>query len=98
MSIVLVGLNHRTAPVGLRRTVDEYLEYLHSTSTLARARLGDRAAAFDAEIRAVRSGNGGNVIALCWQLTGSLRHSRTGDLARGCHPLHVQPARSVRRC
>jgi hypothetical protein len=43
----------RTAPVPLRRTVDEYLEYLHSTSTLARVRLGDRAASFDADIRAV---------------------------------------------
>ncbi|MDP9245184.1 MAG: class I SAM-dependent methyltransferase [Chloroflexota bacterium] len=43
----------RTAPVGLRRTVDEYLEYLHSTSTLARVRLGERASAFDADVRAV---------------------------------------------
>jgi SAM-dependent methyltransferase len=43
----------RTAPAPFRRTVDEYLEYLHSTSTLARTRLGDRAAAFDAEIREV---------------------------------------------
>jgi hypothetical protein len=44
---------HRTAPVAIRRTVGEYLEYLHSTSTLARVRLGDRAASFDAEVRAV---------------------------------------------
>jgi SAM-dependent methyltransferase len=43
----------RTAPVTLRRSVEEYLEYLHSTSTLARIRLGDRADRFDAEIRAV---------------------------------------------
>jgi len=48
----------RTAPVHFRRTVDEYLEYLHSTSTLARTRLGERAAAFDAEIRAVFAGRG----------------------------------------
>lgn len=48
----------RTAPVAIRRTVDDYLEYLHSTSTLARSRLGDRAAAFDTEIRAVFDGEG----------------------------------------
>jgi SAM-dependent methyltransferase len=43
----------RTAPVALRRSVEDYLEFLHSTSTLARVRLGDRAAAFDEEIRAL---------------------------------------------
>ena len=31
---------HRTSPVVLRRTVDEYLEFLHSTSTLARCMCG----------------------------------------------------------
>jgi SAM-dependent methyltransferase len=41
----------RTAPVALRRGVEEYLEFLHSTSTLARVRLGERAARFDEEIR-----------------------------------------------
>lgn len=41
----------RTTAVTLRRTLDEYLEYLHSTSTLARIRLGDRSDAFDAEVR-----------------------------------------------
>lgn len=50
------GLFHRegerrTAPVLLRRTVDEYLEFLHSTSTLARVRLGARADRFDADMR-----------------------------------------------
>jgi SAM-dependent methyltransferase len=54
----------RTAAVGLRRTVDEYVEYLHSTSTLARTRLGDRAAAFDAEIRAVFAQEGITVLDL----------------------------------
>lgn len=41
----------RTAPVPLRRTVDEHLEFLHSTSTLARVRLGARADGFDTEVR-----------------------------------------------
>lgn len=41
----------RTAPVSLRRSVEEYLEFLHSTSTLARVRLGDRADRFDADVR-----------------------------------------------
>jgi ubiquinone/menaquinone biosynthesis C-methylase UbiE len=34
-------------------TVSEWLEWMHSTSTLARVRLGDRAARFDADIRAL---------------------------------------------
>jgi SAM-dependent methyltransferase len=58
---VRVG-ERRTAPVPLRRTVDAYLEYLHSTSTLARVRLGDRAASFDAEIRAVFARHGMSVV------------------------------------
>jgi SAM-dependent methyltransferase len=41
----------RTAPVALRRSVDEHLEFLHSTSTLARVRLGARADRFDTEVR-----------------------------------------------
>ena len=41
----------RTAPVPVRRSVEEYIEFLHSTSTLARVRLGDRAARFDVEVR-----------------------------------------------
>jgi SAM-dependent methyltransferase len=44
---------HRTAPVPLRRSVDEYLEFLHSTSEFARVRLGDRTARFDEEVRDV---------------------------------------------
>ena len=41
----------RTAPISLRRSVEDYLEFLHSTSTLARLRLGERAAHFDTEVR-----------------------------------------------
>jgi SAM-dependent methyltransferase len=41
----------RTAPVPLRRSVEEYLEFLHSTSEFARVRLGERAARFDEEVR-----------------------------------------------
>ena len=43
----------RTAPGVIRRSLDDYLEFLHSTSTLARVRLGARAAAFDADVRAL---------------------------------------------
>lgn len=41
----------RTAPTAFRRSVEEYLQFLHSTSTLARVRLGARSTAFDTEIR-----------------------------------------------
>ncbi|GAC1703121.1 MAG: hypothetical protein NVS9B6_19880 [Candidatus Limnocylindrales bacterium] len=43
----------RTATRVVRRSLDEYLEFLHSTSTLARVRLGSRAQGFDAEVRAL---------------------------------------------
>ena len=43
----------RLAPVTVRRSLDEYLEYLHSTSAYARVQLGPRADAFDAEVRAL---------------------------------------------
>jgi SAM-dependent methyltransferase len=42
-----------TAPIKTTRTVTEWVEWMHSTSTLARVRLGDRSAAFDADIRAL---------------------------------------------
>ena len=48
----------RTAAISLRRSVDEYLEFLHSTSTLARVRLGDRADRFDADVRDLFARNG----------------------------------------
>lgn len=44
---------HRTEPVPFEQSVDEYIEMLHSTSTLARARLQERSAQFDAKIRRV---------------------------------------------
>jgi len=43
----------RLTPVTVRRSLDEYLEYLHSTSDFARVRLGSRADAFDADVRAL---------------------------------------------
>jgi len=42
-----------TATRMVRRSLGEYLEFLHSTSTLARIRLGSRAQAFDADVRAL---------------------------------------------
>jgi SAM-dependent methyltransferase len=43
----------RTDPMPFEQSVDEYLEFLHSTSVLTLAQLGGRAEAFDAEVRAV---------------------------------------------
>ena len=43
----------RAAPAPFEQSVNDYIEFLHSTSTLARVRLGSRSDAFDAEIRAV---------------------------------------------
>lgn len=43
----------RTAPMLFEQSVDEYIAFLHSTSILTRGQLGERAAAFDAEVRAV---------------------------------------------
>jgi SAM-dependent methyltransferase len=43
----------RTKPAPFEQSVDDYLAMLHSTSTLARVRLGDRAARFDSEVRGV---------------------------------------------
>lgn len=43
----------RTSPVAFDQSVDDYIELLHSTSTLARIRLGDRSGRFDAQIRDV---------------------------------------------
>jgi SAM-dependent methyltransferase len=52
----------RTAPVALRRSVDEYLEFLHSTSTLARLRLGARAERFDTEVRELFARHGISIV------------------------------------
>jgi SAM-dependent methyltransferase len=43
----------RTEPVPFEQSVDEFIERLHSASTLTRAQLGPRAEKFDEEIRAV---------------------------------------------
>jgi SAM-dependent methyltransferase len=48
----------RTSEITVRRTVEEYLEYLHSTSTLARVRLGERADRFDDEVRRLFAAKG----------------------------------------
>lgn len=48
----------RTEPMPYEQSVEDYLEFLHSTSTLARIRLGDRSAGFDAELRAVFARHG----------------------------------------
>ena len=48
----------RTEPLPFEQSVDEYIEFLHSTSTLTRAQLGARAEAFDDEIRAVFARHG----------------------------------------
>lgn len=51
--IFRIEADERTEPMPFDQSVEEYLEFLHSTSVLTRAQLGDRAAAFDAEVRAV---------------------------------------------
>jgi SAM-dependent methyltransferase len=48
----------RTEPMPFQQSVDDYIEMLHSTSTLARVRLGDRAPRFDSEARAVFAHHG----------------------------------------
>lgn len=49
---VLAG-EERTAAVPFEQSVDEYIEMLHSTGTLARVRLGDRSGRFDQQVRAI---------------------------------------------
>jgi trans-aconitate methyltransferase len=49
---VVEGSEH-TDPIAFEQTVDDYIEMLHSTSTLARARLGDRSTRFDERLRSV---------------------------------------------
>lgn len=48
----------RTEPVPFEQSVDEYLERLHSASTLTRAELGHMAGHFDDEVRAVFARHG----------------------------------------
>jgi SAM-dependent methyltransferase len=66
----LVG-EDRTAPVPFEQSVDEYIEMLHSTGTLARARLSDRSDRFDEQIRAIFARHGldrvrYDVVGLVW--------------------------------
>lgn len=66
----LIG-DERIAPVTFEQSVDEYLQMLHSTSTLARVRLGAGAARFDEQIRAVFARHGldratYDVVGLVW--------------------------------
>lgn len=49
---------HRTEPVRFEQSVSDYIEFLHSTSTLARVRLGERSAGFDGSIRAIFTRHG----------------------------------------
>lgn len=48
----------RTDPVPFEQSIDDYLLALHSTSTLAHVRLGDRSARFDDAVRAVFARHG----------------------------------------
>lgn len=48
----------RTAAVPVEQSVDDFIHYLHSTSTLARIRLQERSERFDAEVRAVFARHG----------------------------------------
>lgn len=48
----------RSEPVPFEQSVDDYLGMLHSTSTLAHVRLGNRAPRFDVEVRAIFARHG----------------------------------------
>jgi trans-aconitate methyltransferase len=61
----------RTPPLPFEQSVDEYIEMLHSTSTLARIRLGARATRFDEQLRAIFARHGLDrvryeVVGLVW--------------------------------
>lgn len=60
----------RTDPMPLEQSVDEYLEFLHSTSVLTRAQLGARAEAFDTELRAVFARH--HIVRLRYAVVGSV--------------------------
>jgi hypothetical protein len=60
----------RTAPMPFEQSVDDYIAFLHSTSILTRAQLGERAAAFDAEVRAVFAQRG--IDRLRYRVVGSV--------------------------
>lgn len=56
--VFVIAGTERTRPMAFEQSVDEYLEMLHSTSTLARVRLGDRSSGFDRQIRATFARHG----------------------------------------
>jgi SAM-dependent methyltransferase len=60
----------RTDPMPFEQSVDEYIEFLHSTSVLTRAQLGDRASVFDAAVRAVFARHG--IDRLRYEVVGSV--------------------------
>jgi SAM-dependent methyltransferase len=51
--VFAIADEERTEPQLFEQSVDEYIGFLHSTSTLTRGQLGARAEAFDAEVRGV---------------------------------------------
>jgi SAM-dependent methyltransferase len=52
----------RSEPLPFEQSVDDYLGLLHSTSELARVRLGDRATRFDTDVRAIFARHGLDVV------------------------------------
>jgi SAM-dependent methyltransferase len=60
----------RTEPMPFEQSVDEYIEFLHSTSVLTRAQLGERAVAFDDEVRALFARRG--LVQLRYGVAGSV--------------------------
>jgi len=51
--LLTIGEEERTELMPFEQSVDDYIEFLHGTSVLTRARLGERAAALDDEVRGV---------------------------------------------
>ena len=64
----------RTRPVRTRRTQPEYIEWQHSKATLSRLRLGDRVAAFDAEVAGLFRRRGVSVME--FDVVGSITWGR----------------------
>lgn len=60
----------RTELMPFEQSLDEYIEFLHSTSVLSRAQLGNRAGAFDAEVRDVFARHG--IDRLRYEVVGSV--------------------------
>jgi hypothetical protein len=71
----------RTEPMAVEQSVDEYIEFLHSTSVLTRAQLGDRAEEFDAALRAVFARHG--IERLRYAVVGSVTWATPAAAGRG---------------